>query len=746
MAWRNRVKNNLASGAYKQEDEDALTSAIKGFAEVYVPLKAQEHKTSVALQADALKKATEKAAEEATWKEAAEQLAAEIFPEQPDSKAAITYAYSTIASYQGNVGSATERLEKLRDDERLEIIGPFSMGSTTKVASLMGSFESGSGGYNALLNQSQDGQFSDTNLTSMNMQEVLTFSAPGSEYFNWSKNNMPAGTKAAASGEASTPMGKYQFVGSTIQDIKDRGGFDALGITDETVFNEETQDSLFTWYANDRLSAAGDSASAKRNALRSVWEGFNTDNVSDSELDGVIAEIETGTFSTGSVKTTKKMKRFDLAEKLEGLTMDQDGLDKLDLIQAGALAGDFDITESEKLISDQLYQQIQAKIQDGKMFNFGTFVEENRLNSAGDAMGAMTVVANMGEELFRGGEREKNEVYLELKNRLDMFNNEDRSKMLQKAAANRDPMVFYAKKDDGTLNLSPISVMVQQDGTLKQVGTDTIIDMSSGKLVPPELDASEFIKIYNKPISTASSIVENGVSGITNLLEYRKLTMDNPQAYNKYLSWVQGVGDQVENLGSTFNTLVAGGATYEQVELELFSQLRNLTGPAKEIFARQLQSAYDLARLNESKGQGLSDRELAQNLESVGFGEDRAENALRKINIAVDRYVLGVESRRAGIVNGLLGDSDYTGSIATTNFGIKFNDLITRELKDNEVLNNQLNLARSRDVSMSAQAPQTEQPSIEKFATDIRAANPNLEITDAVIQEMYNDTFPTTEQ
>ena len=746
MAWRNRVKSNLASGAYKQEDEGALTSAIKGFAEVYVPLKAQEHKTSVALQADALKKAKEKGAEEATWKEAAELLAAEIFPEQPDSKAAITYAYSTIASYQGNVGSATERLEKLRDDERLEIIGPFSMGSTTKVASLMGSFESGSGGYNALLNQSQDGQFSDTNLTSMNMQEVLTFSAPGSEYFNWSKNNMPAGTKAAASGEASTPMGKYQFVGSTIQDIKDRGGFDALGITDETVFNEETQDSLFTWYANDRLSAAGDSASAKRDALRSVWEGFNTDNVSDSELDGVIAEIETGTFSTGSVKTTKKMKRFDLAEKLEGLTMDQDGLDKLDLIQAGALAGDFDITDSEKLISDQLYQQIQAKIQDGKMFNFGTFVEENRLNSAGDAMGAMTVVANMGEELFRGGEREKNEVYLELKNRLDMFNNEDRSKMLQKAAANRDPMVFYAKKDDGTLNLSPISVMVQQDGTLKQVGTDTIIDMSSGKLVPPELDASEFIKIYNKPISTASSIVENGVSGITNLLEYRKLTMDNPQAYNKYLSWVQGVGDQVENLGSTFNTLVAGGATYEQVELELFSQLRNLTGPAKEIFARQLQSAYDLARLNESKGQGLSDRELAQNLESVGFGEDRAENALRKINIAVDRYVLGVESRRAGIVNGLLGDSDYTGSIATTNFGIKFNDLITRELKDNEVLNNQLNLARSRDVSMSAQAPQTEKPSIEKFATDIRAANPNLEITDAVIQEMYNDTFPTTEQ
>jgi hypothetical protein len=389
---------------------------------------------------------------------------------------------------------------------------------------------------------------------------------------------------------------------------------------------------------------------------------------------------------------------------------------------------------------ERVGDQIKSQIKEGGMFNFGNFLEENRLNSAGDAMGAMSVVANMEADQFRGGEREKNDVYLELKNRLNMFEKKDQAKMLEKAAANRDPMIFYPKEEDGTLKLSPISVMVQQDGTLVQVGTNNVIDVSKGKLVPPELDASEFIKIYNKPISTASGIVENGVAGITNLLEYRKLTQDNPQAYNSYLTWFQGVGDQVENLGSTFKTLVEGGATYQQVELELFSKLRDLTGPAKDIFARQLQAAYDLARLNESKGQGLSDRELSQNLEAVGYGESRAEGALRKINIAVDRYVLGVEARRAGIVNGLQGDEDYRGSLANSRFGIKFNDLVNQEMEGNEVLRNQLELARARDTSMNT--PEPDIPTIDKFNEDLREANPDREFTDEELLEIYYETFP----
>lgn len=743
MSWRSRVKGNLAAGAYKQEGESAFASALKGFAEVYVPMQAKEQKAKLALQKTAIEKAKEKAEEEAAWKKSAEVLAAEVFPENPTSSAAITYAYSTIAAYDGNVGQATERLESLLDDERLEIIGPSSVGSTSKVASLMSDFESGEGGYNALLNQSQNDAFSTYTLTDMNMAEVLDFSAPGSEYFNWSKENMPENTQAFKDGDASTPMGKYQFVGSTLRDIKERGGFAALGITDDTLFNEETQDALFTWYANDRLSAAGDSPSAKRSALRGVWEGFDPDSVSDTELDEVIAEIETGTFSTGSIQTKPKTKKFNIGEKLADLTYDDDGLAKWELLKAEVNSEQYDLTPSQIAMVNRVGDQIKSQIKEKGMFDFGNFLEENRLNSAGDAMGAMSVVANMEADQFRGGEREKNDVYLELKNRLNMFEKKDQAKMLEKAAANRDPMIFYPKEEDGTLKLSPISVMVQQDGSLVQVGTNNVIDVSKGKLVPPELDASEFIKIYNKPISTASSIVENGVAGITNLLEYRKLTQDNPQAYNSYLTWFQGVGDQVENLGSTFRTLVEGGATYQQVELELLSKLRGLTGPAKDIFARQLQAAYDLARLNESKGQGLSDRELAQNLEAVGYGESRAEGALRKINIAVDRYVLGVEARRAGIVNGLQGDEDYRGSLANSRFGIKFNDLVNQEMEGNEVLRNQLELARARDTSMNTpNNPPPDNPPIPQAAIDLLKSDVDAgdgEAAKAEFDEIYGE-------
>ena len=756
MSWRSRVRGNLASGAYRQEDEGALASAFKGFAEVYVPLKAKEQAAKLDLQKDALAKAKAKEIEEASWKKSAVRLAAEMFPENPTSSAAITYAYSTIASYEGNVGQATERLENLVSDERLEIVGASAMKPSTDVASLMGNFESGSGGYNALLNQSQNSEFSDFNLTEMNMGEVLDFSAPGSEYFNWSKQNMPTGTKAAASGNASTPMGKYQFVGSTLNDIKQRGGFTALGINDETVFDEKTQDSLFAWYASDRLAAAGDSESAKRNALRGVWEGFKPENVSDAELDKVITEIETGTFTEASIKTKPKTKKFDLGSKLADLTYDEDGLAKWKLLNAEIGSEAYDLTSNQTEMFNMVGAQIKAQIKDGGMFDFADFLEENRLNSAGDAMGAMTVVGNMEVSMFRGGEREKNEAYIELKRRLDMFDEREREDMLAKASANGDPLVFYPREEDGRISLDPVMVQVQPDNTLKQIGTNTIIDPTSGKLTTEQYDASDFIKTYNKPIMDASRIVESGVAGITNLLEYRKLTQDNPQAYNTYLTWFQGVGDNVENLGSTFKTLVAGGATYEQVELEIFSSLRDLTGPAKDIFARQLQAAYDLARLNESKGQGLSDRELTQNLQAVGFGEPRAEGALRKINIAVDRYMLGTEARRAGIVNGLMGDKDYRKSIENTRFGMNFNDLASQEMQGNEILNKQLQLAQSGDFSLSAETSNVSTefiPPFEEFKARIIKANedyintkretdPNFTLSDQELMELYTTTFP----
>ena len=186
-------------------------------------------------------------------------------------------------------------------DGSIQLLGPKAgpMPGTT-INPVITKYESGSGGANALLNQSQNNQFSDIRVSTMPIGEVMGFQGERGEgsYHAWSKANMPKGTQAARLGYGSTPVGTYQFVGETLQELKQNGTFEALGITDDTVFDEETQEKLFVRYAQDSLKGLTDPAE-RREELRSKWEGLK--NASDEEVDSVIASIETGTFSSSDV-------------------------------------------------------------------------------------------------------------------------------------------------------------------------------------------------------------------------------------------------------------------------------------------------------------------------------------------------------------------------------------------------------------------------------------------------------------
>jgi hypothetical protein len=61
-----------------------------------------------------------------------------------------------------------------------------------------------------------------------------------------------------------------------------------MGLSDDTVFNKETQDQMFLFLAKDAASR-GKTISQKRKNLRKVWEGFKY--VDDATLDKVIEEI-----------------------------------------------------------------------------------------------------------------------------------------------------------------------------------------------------------------------------------------------------------------------------------------------------------------------------------------------------------------------------------------------------------------------------------------------------------------------
>lgn len=134
----------------------------------------------------------------------------------------------------------------------------------------------GGGGYDTLFGFSnRSGPFSGVDVSRMTIGQLKDFSSPSGQYGAWVKNKI---------GRVATPMGRYQIVGTTL-----RGLADEMGLSDDTVFDENTQDAMFDHLVQRRLSRAS-SPEAKLAGLRAEWEGFK--HVSDAALLAAASEYE----------------------------------------------------------------------------------------------------------------------------------------------------------------------------------------------------------------------------------------------------------------------------------------------------------------------------------------------------------------------------------------------------------------------------------------------------------------------
>lgn len=142
----------------------------------------------------------------------------------------------------------------------------------------------GGGSYDTLFGHSQkDGPFAGTRVSEMTLGDLSSFTDPSGQYGQWVKGKV---------GHVATPLGRYQFVGTTLRDVaKD------MGLSNDTVFNRGTQDAMFKHHARNTLSR-GRTPEDKRALLRGQWEGFK--NVSDSDLDAAISRFEIGTKPMGA--------------------------------------------------------------------------------------------------------------------------------------------------------------------------------------------------------------------------------------------------------------------------------------------------------------------------------------------------------------------------------------------------------------------------------------------------------------
>jgi len=339
MGWRD-VQAGVASGAINYAKKpDKFGSFLEGFATTYAAgvQKKADRDYAAKLAADKLK--IEEQKEEKTRRQKREE-------EDQENKAAakaaldmVNIPHSNTAAYQkafslvkgGNTSLQVGEYFKtgigdgtIVPTQAYETFGPMPEAATTdmSVFSPLTGRESGIGGYDALLNQSQKNQFADIKVSQMNLGEVLAFQSErgGTSYHEWSKTNMPEGTEAKAKGLGSTPAGKYQFVGDTMKDIKQRG-WKELGFDENTPFNEDTQDALFLWLAQDKMKGAS-SQEQKRMALRNTWEGIKDPaDVSDAEIDKIIASVETGVFSSDDVQTAGATGPDPLAKLKPGQTV-----------------------------------------------------------------------------------------------------------------------------------------------------------------------------------------------------------------------------------------------------------------------------------------------------------------------------------------------------------------------------------------------------------------------------------------
>jgi muramidase (phage lysozyme) len=141
-------------------------------------------------------------------------------------------------------------------------------------------------GYDTLYGnfETKETPFKGVQVSTMTLEELYDFSQPSGAYGQYVKPRLAKNTQAFKRGLTSTPMGKYQIVGTTL-----RSAAKQMGLSDDTVFDKKTQDDIFLFLARDAVNR-GKTLEAKRTNLRKVWEGFNY--INNSTLDKVIAEIQ----------------------------------------------------------------------------------------------------------------------------------------------------------------------------------------------------------------------------------------------------------------------------------------------------------------------------------------------------------------------------------------------------------------------------------------------------------------------
>jgi hypothetical protein len=742
MGWRD-VQAGVASGRinYAQKP-DKFGSFMEGFASVYAPMMSKKQDAKLKAEAAAKKdkkegkdrlklKREEQEEENALYLKQAQQIARNVGFE--GDAGTINYMFNQLVTFKGDATKVETNYQTGVEQRRItrnleEFAGPVIPNIPRNDKPMMDRVVQGesAGDINALLIGEFDGKktFFKTNkpVSQMTKRELLKLTEANGDYFNWSKEFMPPSTQAFKEGKASTPVGKYQFIGSTLRGFEGEGGlFEQLGITDDTVFDEKTQDKLFIGYAKQRLAYArskdhSSPASGKRferHILRKTWEFLDREDndgnylTSDEDVDKLIAEIDTGTAdqTIDNISNSQAFKEWAAGDKSQPFEGTEGGYQENVITLEPMKPASFDLDfasietkrDAEALIAtinadnsigeaekNAALAQVQEFVKTLDVFDFAEFTEGNRITDANKAEAAILTLQNN-----KSIPADDLDGYVEqLTEMAFKFNRA----AVKKAEAAKDPIAYFPVGDNGLVDLGSQMLirkdtrqvakedgdegeMVTEEVWVNHLTGEVVEDVDTGRVFA-EGEAATMIKLYNEPISKASEIVQEGIGVIDNLLEYRQLVTENPTVMNTYLTAVGNLNTQFNEFGTALKTAFgnagSSGVTYQEYESLATPMFEALGAPLnRKLFALQLRAAYDQARLMGSSGQGLSDRELGLNLISVGEGLT-PKQALIQINSMLSRTLTTVENQRNGKIGSIIAQRKLTEGLQAYPYGQNF--------------------------------------------------------------------------
>ena len=239
-----------------------------------------------------------------------------------------------------------------------------------------------------------------------------------------------------------------------------------------------------------------------------------------------------------------------------------------------------------------------------------------------------------------------------------------RSEAIQRANEGKGLFVHRFNPETGLLDPTRIPVSIAEGG-YKSLDSGEFLDSSEVEPVA-EGGWEQAEKIYNKPIIEMGEFLATGASAVRAVLDYKRVAHNNPQDLNPFLQLAGNVSKTAINaieatrlIGDALSGAVErneiptnkeGRIDYEAAQSWL-SKVKGLSDAQRIIAQARLNAAYEMAAFRGSTGMGLSDRELAQNLASLGEGETDP----KIIDEMADRALIGlvskVETKRKSLIN-----------------------------------------------------------------------------------------------